>query len=394
MSRLWWNGRYHPKRELWFAWWVMVVFYNMYGVLFFFVTHVQPPPRPAWDTPTVVRWFADNGYGVIAGFAIVFLVAGICAPMNALLAYSMRRMSVSRVFAYSYLIIYALAAVPGMLVMAMAMTVAAMRPDRDPEIIQWLYDFGFLSFSGTMGVFLIGSLVWMVAILLDKNRVFPKWFGYLEPLQRADGGGGRARVDLPARRVRVERRHRVVDQHGGVRDLHRRLHRAVPEDDRTRGLRHRPVTRPVRPKLRRRMTDLAGAACQRRATCRRARQVRARVSPTCGCSFSSRPLFTGYFSVYLISRTQNREAFLGSQADLDLRVGVFNTIVLLLSSWAIARCVQAARERALRARAQERLPDRRLRRGVPRLQDRWSGSPRSGWGTRSRATNSSRTTTF
>lgn len=30
-----------------------------------------------------------------------------------------------------------------------------------------------------MGVFLIGSLIWMVAILLDKNRVFPKWFGYL-----------------------------------------------------------------------------------------------------------------------------------------------------------------------------------------------------------------------
>ena len=54
-------------------------------------------------------------------------------------------------------------------------------------------------------------------------------------------------------------------------------------------------------------------------------------------------LFTGYFSVYLMSRTQNREAFLGSQADLDLRVGVFNTIALLLSSWAIARCVQAAR---------------------------------------------------
>jgi nitric oxide reductase NorE protein len=54
-------------------------------------------------------------------------------------------------------------------------------------------------------------------------------------------------------------------------------------------------------------------------------------------------LFTGYFSVYLVSRTQDREAFLASQADLDLRVGVFNTIALLLSSWAIARCVQASR---------------------------------------------------
>jgi nitric oxide reductase NorE protein len=37
-----------------------------------------------------------------------------------------------------------------------------------------------------------------------------------------------------------------------------------------------------------------------------------------------------------------------SQSDLDLRIGVFNTIALLASSWAIARCVQAARQGAYR----------------------------------------------
>ncbi|MFV8054539.1 cytochrome c oxidase subunit 3 [Mycobacterium sp. 48b] len=55
-------------------------------------------------------------------------------------------------------------------------------------------------------------------------------------------------------------------------------------------------------------------------------------------------LFTAYFSVYLVSRTQNPELFLQSQSHLDLRIGVVNTIALLLSSWAIARCVQASRE--------------------------------------------------
>ena len=59
-------------------------------------------------------------------------------------------------------------------------------------------------------------------------------------------------------------------------------------------------------------------------------------------------LFTGYFSVYLVSRTQNEELYLRSQAALDLRIGIFNTIVLLLSSWAIARCVKASREGAYR----------------------------------------------
>jgi nitric oxide reductase NorE protein len=60
-------------------------------------------------------------------------------------------------------------------------------------------------------------------------------------------------------------------------------------------------------------------------------------------------LFTGYFSVYLVSRTQNEELYLRSQAAVDLRIGVFNTIALLLSSWAIARCVKASREGAYRS---------------------------------------------
>jgi nitric oxide reductase NorE protein len=55
-------------------------------------------------------------------------------------------------------------------------------------------------------------------------------------------------------------------------------------------------------------------------------------------------VFTSYFVVYLLFRTHDHQAFLESQQDLDLRVGVFNTIALLTSSWAVARCVQASRE--------------------------------------------------
>jgi nitric oxide reductase NorE protein len=60
-------------------------------------------------------------------------------------------------------------------------------------------------------------------------------------------------------------------------------------------------------------------------------------------------VFNGYFIVYIIRRTQSLDLFLRSQAHLDLRVGVFNTLVLLASSWSVARCVQAARERSFRA---------------------------------------------
>ena len=54
-------------------------------------------------------------------------------------------------------------------------------------------------------------------------------------------------------------------------------------------------------------------------------------------------VFSAYFTVYVFSRARNPQLFLESQAHLDLRVGVFNTLVLLASSWSVARCVQAAR---------------------------------------------------
>jgi hypothetical protein len=167
------------KRELWFVWYSTVAFYGLYTIVFFVITRTQPPGQP-WLTPEQTsRWFADRHWGLLIGFALIFVLGGFSATSIALITYSIRRMSVSPAFAYSYLILYAIAAVPGFLFICIAMTVGAMRPDRAPPVQQWLYDLGFLSFSGTMGVFLIGSLIWMAAILLDKNRVFPKWFGYL-----------------------------------------------------------------------------------------------------------------------------------------------------------------------------------------------------------------------
>jgi nitric oxide reductase NorE protein len=60
-------------------------------------------------------------------------------------------------------------------------------------------------------------------------------------------------------------------------------------------------------------------------------------------------VFTAYFVVYLLFRAHHHQAFLHSQSDLDLRIGVFNTIVLLASSWSAARCVQTARAGRFRA---------------------------------------------
>lgn len=54
-------------------------------------------------------------------------------------------------------------------------------------------------------------------------------------------------------------------------------------------------------------------------------------------------IFTAYFCVYLFNRTQHEKTFLLGQSHLLLWLGVIDTIVLLSSSWAVARCVQHAR---------------------------------------------------
>lgn len=54
-------------------------------------------------------------------------------------------------------------------------------------------------------------------------------------------------------------------------------------------------------------------------------------------------IFTGYFVIFMVFRTMNAEEFLASQQHLDVNIGVINTVVLLTSSWFVARSVFAIR---------------------------------------------------
>jgi nitric oxide reductase NorE protein len=60
-------------------------------------------------------------------------------------------------------------------------------------------------------------------------------------------------------------------------------------------------------------------------------------------------VFTSYFVVYMFTRAHNTTLFLQSQAHLDVWIGVIDTLLMLASSWSIARCVQAARAGAFRS---------------------------------------------
>ena len=54
-------------------------------------------------------------------------------------------------------------------------------------------------------------------------------------------------------------------------------------------------------------------------------------------------IFAVYFLIFMVERTQQRDVFLASQQHLSQNIGVLNTLVLLASSWFMARGVLAAR---------------------------------------------------
>lgn len=56
-------------------------------------------------------------------------------------------------------------------------------------------------------------------------------------------------------------------------------------------------------------------------------------------------IFSGWFLFYMLNRSGHRELFLESQQQLSQPIGAINTLILLTSSWFIALCVQAAREK-------------------------------------------------
>src|SRR5262249_23228395 len=159
--------------DLRLCWVIMLAFYTVFGLVFVLLTRVMPPPRPDMTTAQINAFFHDHTTTIQIGFAILMVVIGFSGIINGLVAYQMKRMSISPIFSYAYIGSLAVGAIPGCLMCAFTFLVATFRPDRDPQIISMLYDVALLTFIGSMGCFATQYLILAIAILLDKNGIFP-----------------------------------------------------------------------------------------------------------------------------------------------------------------------------------------------------------------------------
>lgn len=166
------------KRDLWIVFWIFPAFFGLFGVIFVFLGRVIPPPRPDITTDQKVQWFAAHAATIQIGFAAVCVIFGGAAIANGYVAYQMKRMSSGPTFAYAYMGGMAVGTLPGLLLVAICFLAATFRPDRQPRITGMLYDLGMLSFNGSLGCFSTAYLAFAIAILYDKNQIFPKWLAY------------------------------------------------------------------------------------------------------------------------------------------------------------------------------------------------------------------------
>jgi hypothetical protein len=172
-------ARNRSKLDLWICWCVLPVFYTLFGVIFVLLTRVMPPPSPDKSVHQITMFFLAHATTIKVGFVLLMAVIGLGSISNGLVAYQMKRMSVNPVFAYGYIATLAVAALPGCLFAAIFFLVAVFRPDRNPHLIALCYDAALLSFVGSLGCFVANYAVFALAVLLDKNNIFPRWIGYM-----------------------------------------------------------------------------------------------------------------------------------------------------------------------------------------------------------------------
>ncbi|CAJ1498213.1 hypothetical protein [[Mycobacterium] burgundiense] len=159
--------------------WFFPAWYGVFGVIICVLARVTPPPRPDVSDADKVAFFVSNGLTIQIGFMVLLILLGGAAITNGLVAFQMKRMSSGSVFAYVYIGGMGVGALPGFLLVGVCFLTAAFRPDRNPEHISLLYDLGMLSYNGSLGCFTVAYLALAIAILYDKNDVFPRWFAYV-----------------------------------------------------------------------------------------------------------------------------------------------------------------------------------------------------------------------
>ncbi len=136
------------------------------------------PLGPHHTTEQVVAFYRDHQTRTLAGFVIAGIGCGGIFALVAAISVQMLRME------GRYPILTFLQLVTGsatgvcLLIPMLLMTCIGYRPDRSPELTLTLNDISWMLFITPIMPFILQNVAIGVAILNDKNGIYPRWVGY------------------------------------------------------------------------------------------------------------------------------------------------------------------------------------------------------------------------
>ena len=154
----------------------LVMFAGLWPAAGFF-----PPPLPTTNAADIAAQYQGNLNGIRIG-TILFLVAGaLYAAFTAAVAAQMRRMETREtpVLTYAWLA-GGISSILLFIIPGLIWTVAAFRPERNPEITQALNDIGWFFFVMPFVLGFLQNIVLGSAIVSEKSigQVYPRWVGF------------------------------------------------------------------------------------------------------------------------------------------------------------------------------------------------------------------------
>ncbi len=162
--------------------WSGLAYVLLFGLGWVMLAHWLPPISPAASAAEVAAIYQERRIPLmLASIAMMVSVLPLL-PFTATLLLVIQRIE-GRIGVLTLTL--AFSSILGMVLSfytPFSFAVAAFRPERSPELVQLMSDFGLMQFMGGIPMFIMGWVVTAYAALVAsprENPILPRWFGYL-----------------------------------------------------------------------------------------------------------------------------------------------------------------------------------------------------------------------
>lgn len=129
----------------------------------------------------VISLYQDNLFGIRSGMVVMLLGVSFMLLLVSLISSHIHRMEgTNPILAFTQLVCGTMAFL-ALFIPPIIWSIAAFRPDRDPQITMMLHDAGWISLVFPAAPAIVQNLAIGLAVLSDGSTppIFPRWFAFL-----------------------------------------------------------------------------------------------------------------------------------------------------------------------------------------------------------------------